>query len=480
MEGSASQAGFYYQNNVAALKIIDCLFFNSDINYIELENYSKGHHIDDIIVYSKDRIDYYQVKWSNDGETVYSLYNLLNAEEGKKSLFKQLSEGYKSVLKNKVDFSITLYTTKREGSERRPSKGINHSLPEIRRKIFEPLKKSSLGYESINDYDTYKDSLEIIRNECDLSKDSFNDFIKKLEFLFSQESTEQIQNEIRFKFDKLGIEDNLLEKLLDGVVNWSITGEKITKNSVLKVLGISSRFEDKLSHYFKVVDDKHYVPNKSLLSKLYIALNELCGGYIFIEGLPGIGKSTALTKFKKSNPDVTLAYYCFIPDSLNNFGELRHKSYYFFKSLCISIEKQFPDIDLPNKYSEKYDEKLVSYIDKLSTVENKVVFIIDGLDHVHRNLSNNEDSLLNQIKGDLPNGIFFILSSQYKKVLSQSVAKQVESDPRRHIVVPRFTQHEIEKYLVNKGISAPDYIDKIEKISNGIPLYLHYISELLT
>ncbi len=479
MEGSASQAGFYYQNNVAALKIIDCLFFNSDINFIELENYSKGHHIDDIIVYKKDKIDYYQVKWSNDGETVYSLYNLLNAEEGKKSLFKQLSEGYKSVLKNKIDFSITLYTTKKEGSERRPSKGINHSLSEIRRKIFEPLKKTSLNYESIDDYSKYKDTLEIIKNECELDSDSFNDFIKKLEFLFSQESTEQIQNEIRFKLDKLGIEDNLLEKLLDGIVNWSITGEKITKSTVLNVLGISSRFEDKLSHYFKVVDDKHYVPNKSLLSKLDIALNELDGGYIFIEGLPGIGKSTALTKFKKSNPDVTLAYYCFIPDSLNNFGELRHKSHYFLKSLCISIEKQFPDVDLPNKYSEKYDEKLVSYIDKLSTIENKVVFIIDGLDHVHRNLTNNEDSLLNQIKGDLPRGIFFILSSQYKKVLSQSVAKQIDSDPRRHIVVPRFTQNEIEEYLAKKDIYVPDHLDNIEKISKGIPLYLHYISELL-
>ena len=43
MEGSAAQAGFYYQNNVAALKIIECLFFDSDITHIELENYDKMH-----------------------------------------------------------------------------------------------------------------------------------------------------------------------------------------------------------------------------------------------------------------------------------------------------------------------------------------------------------------------------------------------------------------------------------------------------
>jgi hypothetical protein len=479
MEGSASQAGFYYQNNVAALKIIDCLFFNSDIAYIHLENYNKGHHIDDIIIYRKNKIDFFQVKWSNDDEKVYSLHNLLTAVDGKKSLFAQLSEGYKSIAPQNVDFTIWLYTTKNESSERRPSKGLNHGLTEVRRKIFEPLKISNNRYDSLPDYSIYKDTLEAIRNECDLTEDSFNNFIRRLEFCFSQEHTEQIQSEIRFKFDKLGIEDNLVEKLLDGVVKWSITGEKVTRDTVLNCLGISSRFEDKLSHFFKVVDDKHYVPNKALILKLETALKELDGGYIFIEGLPGIGKSTALTKFKETTPEITLAYYCFIPDTTNNFGEIRHKSDYFLKSLCISIEKQFPDIDLPNKYSERYEEKLISYIDKLSNIKRKVVFIIDGLDHVHRDTSVGEKSLLNQIKGDLPHGIYFMLSSQYSSVLSQSVNVQIYSDPRRHIVVPRFRQPEIKEYLSNKGIKANQYIDKIESTSCGIPLYLHYISEIL-
>ena len=49
MTGSAPQAGFYYQNNIAALKIIESLFFNSDIQYIQLENYDRGNHIDDVI-----------------------------------------------------------------------------------------------------------------------------------------------------------------------------------------------------------------------------------------------------------------------------------------------------------------------------------------------------------------------------------------------------------------------------------------------
>lgn len=58
MGGSAAQAGFYYQNNVAALKILESLFFQSDITHIELENYESGKHIDDVIVYRTTSTQY--------------------------------------------------------------------------------------------------------------------------------------------------------------------------------------------------------------------------------------------------------------------------------------------------------------------------------------------------------------------------------------------------------------------------------------
>lgn len=486
MKGSASQAGFYYQNNIAALKIIECLFFNSDIIQIRLENYNEGPHIDDIIVYRDDRIDYYQVKWSEDEDKSYSVYNMIKSEiakDGKitkKSLFKQLAEGYLSAKQKSKIFSISLFTTKKESNQKRPSEGVNHSLSEVRANIFNPLKQSDVRYDSLLNYGDYKDTIEKIRQECLLDEDSFNEFIKNLEFKFSQEPTEQIQNALKFKLETLGIRTNLYEKLLNAAVKWSISGESITKDLVLKELGITDRFEDKLSHYFKVVDDEYYVQNQNFFDQLEKGLSELEGGYIFIEGLPGIGKSTALTKFKENNPDISLAYYCFIPDTKNDFGEFRHQSYYFLKSLCITIEKNFPEVDLPSRYSERYEEKLNSYIEKLSKLKKKIIFIIDGLDHVHRDTTLGEKSLLNHIKGNLPENIYFILSSQYKDVLSPSVKLQIASDIRRHIKVSPFTQLEIKKYLENKGVNINDILDRIERVSGGIPIYLHYISELLT
>lgn len=479
MEGSASQAGFYYQNNIAALKIIECLFFNTDIRQIRLENYEEGNHIDDIIIFREDTIDYYQVKWSENEDNSYTLYNLLTAQSSKKSIFKQLAEGYLNAKRNSENFSITLFTTKKESNQKRPREGINHSLSEIRTNIFEPLKQSDVRYDSLPNYENYKETIKKIRQECSLDEDSFNEFIKNLEFKFSQEPIEQVQNALKSKLEMLGIETSLFERLLNTTVEWSISGESITKDLVLKELGILDRFEDKLSHYFKVVDDEYYVPNQPFFEQLERGLSELPGGYIFIEGLPGIGKSTALTKFKEQYSDITLAYYCFIPDTKNDFGELRHQSYYFLKSLCIAIEKNFPEVDLPNKYSERYEEKLSSYIEKLSKLKKKIIFIIDGLDHVHRDTTLGEESLLNYIKGNLPDNIYFILSSQYDTVLSSSVKLQIDSDVRRHIKVSPFTQIEIKQYLDNKGIDTNNVLDTIEKVSGGIPIYLHYISELL-
>ncbi|MCQ4141889.1 ATP-binding protein [Chryseobacterium sp. EO14] len=485
MEGSASQAGFYYQNNIAALKIIECLFFNSDIRQIRLENYEKGNHIDDIIIYRENKIDYFQVKWSEDEDNSYSLYNLLKSEINdkgkvvKKSLFKQLAEGYLSAKRNSEKFSIILFTTKKESNQKRPSEGLNHSLSDLRTNIFEPLKQSDVKYDSLTNYENYKETIEKIRQECLLDEVSFNEFIKSLEFKFSQEPIEQVQNVLKSKLEMIGIETSLFERLLNSTVKWSISGEDITKDLVLKELGILDRFEDKLSHYFKIIDDEYYVPNQPFFEQLERGLSELSGGYIFIEGLPGVGKSTALTKFKEQHRDITLAYYCFIPDVKNDFGEFRHQSYYFLKSLCIAVEKSFPEVDLPSKYSERYEEKLSSYIKKLSTLKKKIIFIIDGLDHVHRDTTLGGKSLLNYIKGDLPDNIYFILSSQYDTVLSPSVKLQIDSDARRYIKVSPFTQMEIKQYLDNKGIDTSNILDAIERVSGGIPIYLHYISELL-
>ncbi|MBD0777309.1 NACHT domain-containing protein [Maribacter sp. ANRC-HE7] len=479
MTGSAPQAGFYYQNNIAALKIIESLFFDSDIQYIQLENYDRGNHIDDVIINRKDKTDFIQVKWSEDENNNFTLYNLLSNAEDKKSIFRQLADGYKSVVNSEIQFRIILYSTKGISNAARPSKDITIGLNDFIKKIVLPIQASGKQYDAIKSVKEFLPVVEIIRKETGLQKKEFTDFLNRLDFQLKQDSIHIIKDAIGSKFSLLGIEKNLVDRLLTSVVEWSISAKKITKEKVLRQLGLSERFEDKLSHYFKVVDDIYYVANDRLLKSIQKSVDDLDGGYILVEGLPGIGKSTALTKFQQQNDDIAFTYYCFIPDSKNNFGELRHKTNYFLKSMCVGIENRFPDVNLPSRYSNDYESKFVEYIDKLATLDRKIIFIVDGLDHVHRDLAFSENSLLNNIKGNLPNNIFIIVSTQYKSVLATDVLQQINLDSKRHIIAKGFTQRKIKEYLTNKGIDHSEILELIEKVSSGIPVYLHYISELL-
>jgi len=479
MNGSAPQAGFYYQNNIAALKIIESLFFDSDIQYIQLENYDRGNHIDDVIINRKDRTEFIQVKWSEDENNNYTLYNLLSNADGKKSIFRQLADGYKSVKRSEKYFQIILYSTKGISNATRPSKDIKIGLNDFIKKVVLPIQASEKQYDTIKSVKKFLPVIEVIRKETGLEKEEFTDFLNRLDFQLKQDAIYTIKDVIGTKFSLLGIEKNLVDKLLTSVVEWSVSAEKITKSKVLKQLGLSDRFEDKLSHYFKVVDDDYYVANDRLLKSIQKSVDELDGGYILIEGLPGIGKSTALTKFQEKNDDIAFTYYCFIPDSKNNFGELRHKTNYFLKSMCVGIENHFPDVNLPSRYSIDYESKFVEYIDKLSTLGRKIIFIVDGLDHVHRDLAFSGSSLLNSIKGNLPNNIFIIVSTQYKSVLAKDVLQQINLNPKRHIIAKGFTQRKIKEYLTNKNIDHSEILGLVEKVSSGIPVYLHYISELL-
>jgi hypothetical protein len=479
MDGSAPQAGFYYQNNIAALKIIESLFFESDIKYIQLENYDRGNHIDDIIINRENTTEFIQVKWSEDDENNYTLYNLISKTEDKKSLFRQLADGFKSVKNAEDDFQIVLYSTKGISNALRPSKNIKVGLKDFLQNILAPIQSADDYYEKIKSIKQYQPVLEIVREETGLTKNEFNDFLNRLFFQLKQEPLYRVKDAIEVKFNLLGIEKKLIDKLLTSVVEWSISGEKITKEKVLKQLDLFQRFEDKLSHFFKIVDEKYYVGNEQLLKSIKSSIDELKGGYILIEGLPGIGKSTALTKFKQQHKEIAFTYYCFIPNSRNNFGELRHKSNYFLKSMCVGIENRFPQVDFPYRYSDDYESKLSAYIGELSKLNRKIIFVIDGLDHVHRDLGFSENSLLTQIKGKLPDNIFIIVSTQYKSVLSESVIQQINLDSRRYIVAKGFTQRKIKEYLTNKGIDHSEILGLVEKVSSGIPLYLHYISELL-
>ncbi|MGN6713907.1 hypothetical protein, partial [Anaerocolumna jejuensis] len=486
--GSPSQAGFYYQNNVAALKLLELFDFSTSLLHIRLENYEAGNHIDDIILTRKDHIEFYQVKWSQEASNTYTLYNLLVTQEedksssgekkskeakAPKSLWKKLADGYRTMHTGGKTATVILFSTRTAGTTKLPSKNIDQSLRDFIKFHDNWLNSGQEDIASDVNYSEFKNVLDQLQKEGDFEASDFNAFLTSLRFALGSPSREEIRLQIENKANRLGLDSSQVNKLLDLTVQWSITGETIGKEKLIAALGINDRFVDRISHTFKV-DETSYVENSSLFDQLDKCLESIESGFLFVEGVPGAGKSTALTKYTQQHPQIRFSYYCFIPGETDTNNRLQGS--YFLKSLCIAIEKNFPELDLPQKYSDNYADKLPLYLNRLSALNEKIIFLVDGLDHVDRREDFIQDPLTNHILLGMPANMIMILSAQYIDALPIDAKAQILAEPARHLKMSRFTKAQVRQYLDLRTLSLRDEdVSLLHVKSEGIPLYLHYI-----
>src|SRR5262249_25627231 len=139
MAGSDAQAGFYYQNIVAAQYALDLIEFGSQLRSITLENPQRAKHIDDIIADRADGASFIQVKWSDSDTTVFTLHNLVTAEDTSLSLIAQIARGFQQVSREAGRKEITLLSTKKAGTNRQPSMGFAKSLAEFLDELHTPF-----------------------------------------------------------------------------------------------------------------------------------------------------------------------------------------------------------------------------------------------------------------------------------------------------------------------------------------------------
>ncbi|HZY36121.1 MAG TPA: dsDNA nuclease domain-containing protein [Mucilaginibacter sp.] len=479
--GSFSQAGFSYQNTLAAIKILELLDVDADLEFIELENFDKGAHIDDIIVTRTAQIEFYQVKWSEDAANSFTIQNLVyETEEDKKgntkgSLWEKMIRGYRQMQTTGKTATITLYSNRKAGTSVQKAKGFDKSLAQLVAFQKKTYQAAATPLNALNGYADFKPVLDKIQTDKGPAGKEFEDFFKTLRFTFGAGGRQELEFQLENKATFHGLQTTQVDRLLRLVIDWSIENTKITRGVLLTGLGINDRFADKLSHTFKI-DEALYVENSKLFTQLDHALNQFNGGYIFIEGVPGAGKSTALTKYFAQSKTIRFYYYCFLPED-HLTASLRMQGNFFLKSLCISIESAFNKLYLPMRYSDNYEEKFSAYLGELSKFDKKVIILVDGLDHVHRNRGDLQQPLTSKIPATLPDNVYILITSQYKDALPDSIKTAIAATPGRDIQIDRFDESKIKAYLDKRGL----YLDAAQiallaEKSEGIPLYLRYIS----
>lgn len=481
IKGSFPQAGFFFQNHVAAQKILEMIEVGSSTRAITLENYDKGPHIDDIIVEADDGTSFYQIKWSESDDSAFTIHNLITPpSDKKKALLKELAEGF-STLRRTEGAEIILYSTKKASRQSQPKSGICKSLSNFIAELHEPLLSSD-EYESLEalpNFSEYETILQKMQALSELNDKLFFPFLKALRFQLGEPDLENQRERVMFKMGQLGIEASLYEHLLTAVVEWSISGDSIGPNDVLQRLRLSERLLDSVVQNFRI-EKEFLIPKPDLHNQLEKSIDDLSGGFILLEGPPGSGKSTFLTTFRENNPKVKFAYYCFIPQE-TSLGNRRLEKETFLRSLCLAIINSFPQLDFPYLYSDDYESKLPIWLQKAGDLGEKVVFIVDGIDHVDKMKDVLDSPITSYLDGDPGKNIFFILSSQYIGALGARIRPEIESDDRRRLSIGRFGGDETADFVRRRGLQVDgETLQLIQERSEGIPLYLHYITaELL-
>lgn len=483
MAGAEAQAGFYYQNLVAALHLLDLIEVGSEVLSVTLENPSRAKHIDDIIVDTNKGARFIQVKWSEDQDSSLTLSGLLAADEENTSLWAKLARGYQQIRNEPGEKIVVLFSTRRAGVNKQPAQGFPHSLQQFIAEFHAPYVASAgdVPMEAITSFPNYQQTIEALFSASNIAdRFVFSSFLRSLRFMLGQDDRDAVTARVKSRLNQLGIEQQQFGTLLNECVRWSIGSVRVTADDLLKALGLADRFAERLNHRFPV-DDALWVPTPNLFASLDKALHNLSSGFIVVVGEPGAGKSTALTKYLRDSSKIRFGYYCFVPDE-RAVGNERLQEEAFIRSICAGLKSAFPDFGFPTPFAQPTIHLLNTWLAALSQSEERVVFLVDGVDHVDRKLRQSllSKPLTNVLDGQLPENVLIVITTRYEQALPPAIVMHLKQEPIRRIEVKRFDKVQVGEFMRMRGVLLDDaLLMQVLEVSAGVPIYLEYLAGML-
>lgn len=300
------------------------------------------------------------------------------------------------------------------------------------------------------------------------------------------------------------VENSLIDKRQDDIlmINRFIQQAVADKNrkavftidNIINALGWQGRMTTRFNHSL-TVPMASYEPIGRAIDALNTQLEDKEKGYIFLQGTPGSGKSTILTQWAKSIPNKTIRYYAFDftkPSSSKNNDWHRGDSTSFLFDMVHELERESKNNNkrvLPFDDEGQLKKRFYELLEEIGEISIKAnlptVIIVDGLDHITREYTECTHTLIKVLPSltDLPNGIVFVLGSQYFDKLLPRGGELLREYTLGHstIVMSPFTKGEageLVKKILGDAVTN-DVLQACYSKSQGHPLYLRYILNIL-
>lgn len=471
----AAIGGYYPQYRISAHLILTALRHDT-LEWIRLAD-PEGEHVDDFQIATPNRLDAYQIKWSRDGGT-FSFTNLTNSVKDKKSLILQLADGWMCLSRKHPNRRIVVHlqTNKVPSTSRSKRKkcGERVSFAEFLNQIWNPV------HDGGEVCDKWKGILESLKKETGLSDSQFGQFTRDCELEFGVSLPGTGDNDA--SRDSIYERDlgKLTEFLIQVVAQPSHTVE-LSRSELLNGLGWTNRMDYVSRHDFPDPTIPYH-EIKTSADQLRAAVQHLESGYIILLGDPGSGKSTLLTKTLISLPHRVIRYYAYVPDSQSP-ASLRGEAVSFFHDLCHAIDsagfhtgRSLSDLDGGQLQARFHDQLQLLHADWMAH-GRKTIILIDGLDHIPRELRPSE-SLLKYLPtpNQVPQGILIILGSQTDELqdLPSAVHASIQP-PDRSIQIGRLSSESVTSIIQESILPfalTREQRDRVIHLAAGHPLAL--------
>ena len=470
--------GYGYQDKVATDRILrilrdDLRDGSAVFEGVRLADLQAGR-VDDFVLVWKRQVEGNSIKWSGDASPM-NWRDLV----GVKGLVKELAEGFLELRRRWPDRTVTvrLQTNRPPSLETRSNQIISaFSVAEFLRDHWEkgPTAQDS---EALNE------AWGKIAEHTGLSVADFGEFVKGCIFSLgfaeppgTGADTRDWRHYLR-QFDKL-------HKAIATWLTNNPDSELIDREFLLSAIGFHG-YRSGLIQRFPPPRIP-YEKNATAADQLKQRIEAVSGGYIAVTGCAGVGKST-LVQDVLSNADYPffMPYYAFLPDGEGNPRD-RGEALTFFQDVIGRLDKFFA-----HRYSlgitdvaqgrEALREHMAKAHEQYVIQGRKTILLVDGLDHVSREVGL-QSSILHELPrpDEVPEGFLIILSSQPQALVPGTIGADVGNaltvESGRRVEVTGLSRAEVHAIItkVAKPTSTEDR-DRLNAACQGNPVILTYL-----